>query len=161
MESVLDGRIKPVPRRSVLNWLLGGALATFTGSVLYPVIRYLFPPQTAETSKEWVEVAPVEDIPVGMGAKKVAYANKPVWVIQPALNEFRALSAICTHLGCIVAWQPQIRHFVSPCHNGHFDVTGAVVSGPPPRPLPLYKVEVKGGKVYLGSLREGERLYGA
>ncbi len=54
----------------------------------------------------------------------------------------KAISTICTHLGCKTYWEPDNNRFFCPCHNGVFDVNGNVVSGPPPRPLESYEVEV-------------------
>ncbi|MBI5166619.1 MAG: ubiquinol-cytochrome c reductase iron-sulfur subunit [candidate division NC10 bacterium] len=150
---------KDPARRSLLNWLLGSSVFAFIAATLYPVLRFLYPTSAGQAfAKEWVEVASMAEIPVKVGAKKVAYANKPVWIIQPFAGDWRAYSAICTHLGCIVNWFPDRQQLISPCHNGIFDINGNVVSGPPPRPLPKYKIEVKGDKVYVGGLMEGEKL---
>lgn len=54
----------------------------------------------------------------------------------------KAISTICTHLGCNVYWEPENVRFFCPCHDGVFDVNGRVVAGPPPRPLDSYQVEV-------------------
>ncbi|NIS26689.1 Rieske 2Fe-2S domain-containing protein [candidate division KSB1 bacterium] len=54
----------------------------------------------------------------------------------------KAMSTTCTHLGCKVYWEPNNDRFFCPCHNAVFDVNGNVVSGPPPRPLDKYEVEV-------------------
>jgi Rieske Fe-S protein len=51
-------------------------------------------------------------------------------------------SAVCTHLSCAVLWRPQHNRLECPCHNGAFDpATGAVLFGPPPRPLPRVRLE--------------------
>ncbi len=58
-------------------------------------------------------------------------------------TEFKAFSAICTHLGCIVKLEPDISKIYCPCHAGYFDpVTGDVISGPPPKPLPEVKIRI-------------------
>jgi cytochrome b6-f complex iron-sulfur subunit len=62
---------------------------------------------------------------------------------------FRAYSAICTHLGCIVAWSEAHHDIECPCHAGVFDINGKVVSGPPPRPLSEYSVVVVNGEVMV------------
>jgi cytochrome b6-f complex iron-sulfur subunit len=51
---------------------------------------------------------------------------------------FRALSALCPHLGCVVA--PRGSGFRCPCHGSTFDVHGAVLQGPAPRPLSWLRV---------------------
>ena len=66
--------------------------------------------------------------------------GKPVLVIAAGEKRFRAFSAICTHLGCIVKWDPATQKILCPCHAGVFGADGRVLSGPPPRPLPEYEV---------------------
>lgn len=61
----------------------------------------------------------------------------------------RALSTVCTHLGCRAAWEENRQQFVCPCHVGVFDANGMVISGPPPRPLNEFAVEVKAGNIYV------------
>lgn len=64
-------------------------------------------------------------------------------------GQFVAYSAVCTHQQCIVAYQPENRMLVCPCHGGIYDPAkgAAVVSGPPPRPLPEASIEVSDGEV--------------
>lgn len=58
---------------------------------------------------------------------------------------FEALSAHCTHKGCIVAWEPKAKQFHCPCHGGRYDADGKNIFGPPPSPLPkLAAKAVKG-----------------
>jgi Rieske Fe-S protein len=75
-----------------------------------------------------------------------------VYVITNDGREFTALSNVCTHLGCRVRWIPDREEFFCPCHNGVFDRSGAVVSGPPPRALDAYEVQVEDDQIsILGS----------
>lgn len=48
---------------------------------------------------------------------------------------FRALSAVCTHLGCITRYQPDRNIIACPCHGSKFTISGDVIAGPAPRPL--------------------------
>jgi cytochrome b6-f complex iron-sulfur subunit len=59
-------------------------------------------------------------------------------VLQLPNQELLAFSAICTHEGCTVTYQPGESVIWCPCHDGRFDLNGRVLSGPPPRPLPKY-----------------------
>jgi Rieske Fe-S protein len=63
------------------------------------------------------------------------------------------MSALCTHQGCIVKWQPERRLFSCPCHQGLFDQRGNVVSGFPQLPLPRLNVGVVEGEVYVSASR--------
>lgn len=66
----------------------------------------------------------------------------------------KAISTVCTHLGCKVYWEPENNRFFCPCHGGVFDINGNVVSGPPPRPLDNYPVEVDENDNVFVKLRE-------
>jgi Rieske Fe-S protein len=86
------------------------------------------------------------EIPVGGG--KIYTAAKVV-VTQPARGQYRAFSAVCTHVGCIMS-EVANGTIDCPCHGGQFKITnGAVVSGPPPSPLPARRVKVVNGQVVL------------
>jgi Rieske Fe-S protein len=68
----------------------------------------------------------------------------PAVVVRLPGGELRAFSQQCTHLGCVVYWDRERGHMLCPCHDGAFDArTGAVVSGPPQRPLGRIDVEVR------------------
>jgi cytochrome b6-f complex iron-sulfur subunit len=60
-----------------------------------------------------------------------------------------ALSAVCTHVRCILTYNREHRSIVCPCHDGRFDLSGNVVSGPPPRPLTRYDVSTRAGEVFV------------
>ena len=64
-------------------------------------------------------------------------------------REVKAISTTCTHLGCSVSWQQDKKQFYCPCHQGVFDKNGSVISGPPPRPLDSYNVELEGDNVFI------------
>ena len=86
------------------------------------------------------------DIPVGGG--KVYTAAKVV-VTQPAKGEFKAFSAVCTHVGCLCN-QVAAGTIDCPCHGAKFKITdGSVVAGPAPAPLPAAKITVTAGKIML------------
>ncbi len=78
------------------------------------------------------------------------YHNKPALLVSDAEGNYHALSAVCTHLGCIVKWQAGKKEFLCPCHGGRYDITGKVLSGPPPEPLFTIDVVAEGGKLYVG-----------
>ena len=116
-----------------------------------PIVAYLWPPkQAAGASGGRVAVASVSELPVGKGAV-FSVRNQAVIVIHTS-EGYHALSAVCTHLGCIVMWNEQKQSIACPCHEAFFNTNGAVISGPPPAPLPTYRVQVEGDQIYV----EGE-----
>jgi cytochrome b6-f complex iron-sulfur subunit len=70
-------------------------------------------------------------------------------LVRLASGEFRAYSATCTHLGCIVQYRPDIGQIWCACHNGHFDLNGRNVQGPPPAPLETYTVNVRDDQIVV------------
>ncbi len=106
----------------------------------------LFPPTTIAQATP-VEIA-LADLPVG-ASKQVTYAGAPALVMR-SQDGVLALSLVCTHLGCIVQWQPGNNQFYCPCHDGKYDAFGDVVSGPPPLPLERLTVKLAGDKIVVG-----------
>ena len=76
-------------------------------------------------------------------------ARETVFLVWDGRTSVHALSATCTHLGCRVRWDAPSTRFRCPCHGGVFDARGAVVEGPPPRPLDRVEVRVEAGTVLV------------
>ena len=130
-----------IERRRFLNWFLGTSAGAFLVSVLYPVLRFVSPPQIPEASTSEVEVGPVNDPDlVEKGFKIVRFGAEPVIVVKVSETEYRAFSATCTHLDCIVEFRKAQQVIWCNCHNGAYDLTGRNVAGPPPRPLTPFVV---------------------
>lgn len=141
---------RPVSRRGFLKYgLLGFAgLATAVG-VVTPIVAYLWPPKVgASGSGDRVTVGSTKDLAPGAG-EVFSVANKPVLVIHTVDDAYVALSATCTHLGCILFWDVERQVIACPCHEAYFNTTGAVISGPPPSPLEPYRVQVEGDEIVV------------
>ena len=92
-------------------------------------------------------LATTSEIPVGSG--KIFTAEKVV-VTQPTSGDFKAFSAVCTHMGCIVS-QISNGTIDCPCHGSQYSIKdGAVVAGPAPSPLPAEAIKVSGTSIILG-----------
>jgi cytochrome b6-f complex iron-sulfur subunit len=55
---------------------------------------------------------------------------------------FYAVSAVCTHLGCVTQWKPDADQIACPCHGSKFKADGTKVAGPAPRPLPHFAISL-------------------
>lgn len=79
-----------------------------------------------------------------------AAIGQPEVLVRLQDGEFVAYSAVCTHRQCTVAYQPRTQKLACPCHGGVYDPArgAAVVSGPPPAPLPEAEIEVRDGEVF-------------
>ncbi len=138
----------PTTRRSVLNYLLGTSTVATLAAILYPVIRFMVPPRIVESAGSSVVAAKVNEIKPNQG-KIFKFGSKPGILVQTAGGEYRAFSAICTHLDCTVQFKPDERLIWCACHNGRYDLTGKNISGPPPRPLEEFKVNIRGDEIVV------------
>lgn len=132
-----------IKRRGFLDGLLGLGFFSTAASVLYPVWRYVIPPANAEPATDSIVAGKVAEFKPNSGAV-MKFGSKPAIVVRTADGDFRAFSAVCTHLECTVQYKPETSQIWCACHNGLYDLTGSVVSGPPPRPLEAFKVNVRG-----------------
>ena len=135
-------------RRDFLDWLLGTWFAGVVGSVLYPISRYLVPPDVAEAAPPSVVAGKPGDIAPNTG-KIVPFGTVPVILVRTGAGELRAFSATCTHLSCTVQYRADLEHIWCACHNGHYDLNGRNIEGPPPRPLDRFDVVIKGDDVLI------------
>jgi len=83
-----------------------------------------------------------------------ALANRPGLLIHTSSGEYRAMSATCTHLSCTVQYRDDLQQVWCACHNGKYDLNGRNVSGPPPRPLEAFEVQVQGDEIFVRRRRE-------
>jgi cytochrome b6-f complex iron-sulfur subunit len=135
----------------LLQSLLGFSIIATLGGVLTPIIGYLWPPsRVSGAGSGRVQVGTLDDFPAGQG-KVVPVNDKPVIIVNTTQGELRAFSAICTHLSCIVEWDQNRQFILCPCHDGRFNpLNGAVISGPPPAPLPQLELTVENEAIYVG-----------
>lgn len=119
--------------------ILGAGLAALLG------VFAARPPRDA-TQTRWVRAATMIELTPGVPLTRVLLAasadgwyrgrsRAAVFLIPDRDRQVRALSATCTHLGCRVRWDGADRTFRCPCHGGVYDAAGAVMDGPPVRPL--------------------------
>ncbi len=141
-------------RRHLIRWLLGFSVVSTLGGVLTPIVSYLWPSARASSSEGGrTLVGEVSDFPLNSGTV-VPVNDKPVIVVNTAAGGIKAYSAICTHLACIVYWHDQRQVIQCPCHDGRYNpLNGSVISGPPPRPLSPYELEIVEGQVYIGEAK--------
>ena len=96
------------------------------------------------------QIVALEDVAIG-DTFLFSYPSDadPAILVRLGEGEVVAFSQKCTHLGCVVYFEADEDRWHCPCHEGNFDVrSGAVISGPPPRPLGRIDVEVRDGAVW-------------
>jgi cytochrome b6-f complex iron-sulfur subunit len=130
-------------RRTFLDALLAVGFVSTAAAIAYPVWRFLIPPRSGEpatTSVVAVRAAALKPNSAAM----FKFGSRPGIVVRTAEGEIRAFSAVCTHLDCTVQFKNDTSQLWCACHNGTYDLAGNVVSGPPPRGLERFVVNVRG-----------------
>jgi Rieske Fe-S protein len=135
-------------RRTAISWMLGGGVAASLASFFYPVACFVNPPKVAEASVNEVVAGKVADLKPNSG-KIVKFGNKPALLVRVNETDWKAFSAVCTHLNCTVQYSEARREIWCACHNGTYDMEGRVASGPPPKPLDELVVNIRGDEVVI------------
>ena len=139
--------------------VMAAALTAMVGRAVGGVTRVASPAAPGSTgaqpssgARSPTSVGTVASLPVRQGVSFTNPADgNPGWVVHSAANTFVAFSAVCTHAGCPVQYDPASVQFVCPCHGGVYDGrTGQVLQGPPPAPLQSIPVHVVGGQIRVG-----------
>ena len=126
-----------VTRRDFLNEFAASALGVAGLGATVVTVKYLSPNVLFEPPTQFSAGAP-EDFPVN----SVTYIrDQQVYIVRMPAG-FYAVSAVCTHLGCITQWKPEENQIACPCHGSKFSREGAKVSGPAPRALPHFAVRL-------------------
>lgn len=131
---------REIDRRSFFTRLGLGSLAVASAGMLGFYYRFLSPNVLYEASPI-VNAGPPESYEIGSVTLDV---NSAIYLVH--LQEgFFSLSAICTHLGCMTAWKPELGIIACPCHGSKFSTEGQVLHGPAPKPLPWLKTWLSDG----------------
>ena len=134
-------------RRGFLGWFLGTSVGAMCVSILYPVVRYVSPPDVPEPATSSVVAASTGELKPQQG-KVFRFGGQPGLLVRTD-DGYKAFSATCTHLNCTVQYRQDLKQIWCACHNGLYDLNGQNVSGPPPRPLQEYQVHIAGDDVVV------------
>ena len=135
-------------RRGFLDSLLGAGFVSTVVAMAYPVWRYLIPPASGEPVTQSVVAAQASQVKPNSGLL-FKFGSRPGLLIRTQDGELQAFNAVCTHLDCTVQYKPDTSQIWCACHNGLYDLSGNVVSGPPPRPLERLAVNQRGEDVVV------------
>lgn len=107
-----------------------GGAAALSADFLRPRVLFELPTSFTVGAPEAMDIGQV-------------FANEAYHAYVIRLGDgFRALSSVCTHLGCITRYRPGERIIACPCHGSRFSLDGEVLAGPAPRPLPSFHLEI-------------------
>jgi Rieske Fe-S protein len=143
-EDRMEQEAKPgITRRSFLDRLLGIGVVAWLGSVFFPVVEYFKTPLQGEAEVTSVVAANIKNLKPNSGIV-FKFGREPAILISGPDGKLHALSGVCTHLECTVQYRSDLERVWCACHNGMYDLGGNVVSGPPPRALEKFVVNVRG-----------------
>lgn len=147
------------PRRRFLTSITTGIL-TVIGGILGVLGGGAVLSSTVRRQEDWLAASALHDLPdnqptavtlsvMRLDGYREALERRTIFLVKTGESEVAAFDATCTHLGCLVTWDPQEQVFRCPCHGGVFDRTGAVMDGPPPEPLTKIATRVDGNRVLV------------
>jgi cytochrome b6-f complex iron-sulfur subunit len=150
-------------KRNTMNLLLLGVASLPVASLGLPYVYFFVPPGAGGGSggtiakdalgndifvEQWAK-----DHPQNQGGRALAQGLKgePTYILITSDNTLEkfGINAVCTHLGCVVPYNPVDKQFQCPCHGSRYDATGKVVRGPAPLSLALAHADDVDGKVSL------------
>jgi len=143
-------------RRAFITQAVSGVLALLGIGFLVPAARLFIPANARDRGLVFFPLIPEDDIPMA-GIKKaelvyeVAGSERKsrVFIITSPEGPV-VLSAVCSHLGCLVNYHRDKQEFVCPCHGGRYDRSGRNIAGPPPAPLTRFPLKIEKGMVMVG-----------
>ena len=146
---VEQDRGEPLERRAAVQWLIRGFLSLWGFGAAALGAAFLKAPSPERRPEEGlVRCGALSSLAVG-DARFVPHGTTPLFVIRSAPDSVTAVSAVCTHLRCIIAWSRDSRRLVCPCHAGAFDTGGNVLFGPPKKALRQYPAEVRADEIVV------------
>ena len=157
------GNESEINRRKFMEigiYSIGGTIAAASSVAL---ATFAVGPSFNKDKSKWIEVELEAAAGKDAGFERVVleYETKDGWltsterklayVKRTKEDEVIAISADCTHLGCIVTWIEDKNIFQCPCHDGRYDAEGKVIAGPPPAPLNRHKIKIEDDRIYVST----------
>jgi cytochrome b6-f complex iron-sulfur subunit len=132
------GSIAKYSRRYFLEVVGAGAVGVAVVGSIALSAKYLSPNVVKEPPTRFKAGLP-EDYPPG---SVTLDKEQKVFIVRAKEGYFYALSAVCTHLGCITNWKAEEQLIACPCHGSKFSPAGEKTAGPAPRALPRFAVSL-------------------
>lgn len=150
-------------RRNFFTGAIYGLWGLITAAVALPAGAYLLIVPRPRRPDDFIEVADLkqlkekdpEEIVFRRNRRdgwKVTSEKSSAWVVKMSEDKAIAYVPSCTHLGCAFHWDERNNNFLCPCHTSTFSIEGAPLAGPALRPLDRYDVQVRDGKLFVGSI---------
>src|SRR5262245_46792923 len=152
--------MEEIGRRDFFGLMVKGLGGLVTTLLTFPLRGYLLSPVLRkENEGAWISLGGTDKFAAGHPTRvEYSYDKQDGWM-KTKVNRYAfvvsrpeglfAFSPICTHLGCSVGWNEEKKHFNCPCHGGVYDLSGKVISGPPPKPLTQFETKVEDRTLYI------------
>jgi len=152
-----------VTRRNFYIAAIYGMWTAIAAALSIPAAIYLLLPPKLRQAPRWVRAGDISKLDRGAPVEMVFRKNHgdgwkiqsektSAWVVKLDDSRIVAFGPQCTHLGCAYHWDENRNYFLCPCHTSIFNIEGAVVSGPAPRPLDRYETKVENGQLLVGDI---------
>lgn len=155
------GKTPKVDRRKFMEIGIYTITGTIAATSSVALARFSIGNSLVKPKSKWIEVDIDEEPDEEFSRVVIEYRKKDGWLTSYARGlvylkksdkgEWVAISATCSHLGCIVTWNQEDKTFDCPCHDGKYDAQGRVISGPPPAALQRHKTKIEEGVVLLST----------
>ncbi len=139
-------------RREFLSLLGGGAIGVASLGTAVTAVRFLWPEVLFEEETRF-RIGKPDEVPVGT---LLALPEQRVYVFHAA-DGFFAMTAVCTHLGCLTRFEKENNRIFCPCHGSRFSTSGEVTDGPAPKPLPRLQLTIEAGLLVVDSAKVVEQ----
>ena len=147
-------------RRTFFRWVTRAAAGLIGLGLAIPLAGYVISPALKRRAQSWVEVGQLGTLQEGEPTQldyvaivrdgyMEAKTQKAVWAVKHPDGAVTVFAPLCTHLGCGYHWDTTDRRFKCPCHGSVYDVTGAVLAGPAPRPLDRLPTKIEEGRLLV------------
>ena len=153
MNSTSNSDKKSISRRRLIGYAWIGAAAIVVGELIFGTLAFLWPRRKGPKVETVFIAGKLSDFKVG---QLTPFRRERAFILRTERG-FLAISAVCTHLHCIVNWNEMHKKFECPCHGAKFNELGEVLEGPPPRPLDLYKLQFVAGNLVVDRASPIER----
>jgi menaquinol-cytochrome c reductase iron-sulfur subunit len=152
-----------VDRRGFLEGAIYALMSCIVGAISLTSALYLLRAPKNQSRNDWSDAGDIAEFDPGVPKQVTFKRNRmdgwrsftgkdSAWVVKNADQTVAAFVPSCTHLGCAYAWQANRGAFVCPCHGSVFGRDGHVITGPAPRPLDRYQIELAGSRLRLGPM---------
>lgn len=131
-------------RRTFLEALTGSALAAAVAGTSVTTVRFLWPEVLFEQESRF-RIGRPDQVPQGT---VLVLPEQKAYVVHTEQGLI-AMSATCTHLGCLTQYERDNNRIFCPCHGSRYDVAGRVTNGPAPKPLPRLALALEDGELVI------------